>query len=90
MHAVEVAGLQPRLASRKESEVAFAHFGRNGAPSFAGRVVKIAHPDHPGDRFLLSGAYARFINDLHSPINFLEGLRRHWITVLPDEEPSSD
>lgn len=90
MHAVEVAGLQPRLSSRKESEAAFAHVGRNGAPSFAGRVVKIAHPDHPGDRFLLSGAYGRFINNLHSPINFLEGMRQHWTALPAEEESSSD
>jgi hypothetical protein len=48
----------------------------------------LRHPEHDDDRLLLSGAFSRFVNNLHSSLSFLVGIRNHWAEV-PDSGQSS-
>jgi hypothetical protein len=47
-------------------------------PRFGGRVLKIRHPDLPGEEILLGGAFSRFVNNLHSPYHYFVTSREHW------------
>lgn len=74
----ERVGLKAALSSRKEAEKVFAVHGRHGAPVFGGRLIKLTHPGEEGETLLLGGAMGRFINNIHSPLSFLAGVKKHW------------
>ncbi|KAB2907055.1 MAG: hypothetical protein F9K30_24125 [Dechloromonas sp.] len=83
------AGLRGVLSTRSEAMKVFSKFGKGAAPDFDGRIVKIIHPEKKAERFLLSGAFSRFVNNLHSPYSFFLNMKEHWSEVMDDMEPEA-
>lgn len=86
---MEKSGLRGVLSTRSEAMKVFGKFGKGAAPDFEGRIVKIIHPEKKTERFLLAGAYSRFVNNLHSPYSFFIKMKEHWSEVMDDMEPVS-
>lgn len=87
--AAERAGMKASLSTRKNAERVFSMHGRSGAPNFGGRIVTLRHPDHNNDRMLLSGAFSRFVNNLHSPLSFLIGIKNQWAELTESEDKAT-
>lgn len=77
-YVAEMTGLKATLSTRKEAEKVFAVHGRHGSPVLGGRLIKLTHPTQEGESLLLGGAVGRFINNIHSPMSFLAGVKSHW------------
>ena len=89
LYVIQKAGLLGTLSTRGEAMKVFGQFGKNAAPDFDGRVVKIAHPEKAGEQWLLSGAYSRFINNLHSPYSYFLKSHEHWGELMEGDDQAS-
>ena len=81
LFVIQQAGLLPSLATRAET-MKFAGENTGALPQFGGRAIRIRHPKLPGEQLIMGGAFARFINNLHSPFHYFLKVQEHWHEIF--------